>query len=643
MFNELIDRLNRLVQKEVTWQGIAARFPGWITGEVGEPYRPTFFLWGDPVGKWISKPKMLRPDEASLEGILNNLVSACEEARGRPKQLALKDPELAILLRQPLAQAGVAVVHREQLEIESVAKHLTRNFDSSPIPGLLKGQDVDIDKARAYADAAAHFYRSRLWEHLIDDDLIQIESPQAPPGLAFTCVMGAAGRTYGIAFTESLAARDRLMSNGPPASQKTWHWSLTYDIAQHVPVPDHDLWEDHAFALAAPDAYPTIMGYGPNHQYSAPSAPALAYVEGLLLALAQTTEDEIDTGRWEKTVQTIGGEITYVLSLPDLLRALAGKSAGNLETRQPFLAQNSMEKALLNVKRLMRTQKFTSAADMNQFLKEHMSDPDKLAPEPQTPLERAQDVMFEAFEARGRRQVQLARAALAICPDCADAYVMLAQRGSDPERARELFVKAVAAGERALGEEVFRDSIGHFWGITETRPYMRARAGLAGALEKLGRYKEATDHYREMLRLNPGDNQGIRYILLPALLHGRHLHEAHRLLDDPQYRDDSSAAWLYGRALLAFLREGNSAGARSKLIAAVKENPYVPSVLLSTDGLPESPRSYSPGSPDEADVYANEVNDLWTKATGALEWLATTVRELKKKKIPATSKKKKRR
>ncbi|HXY17585.1 MAG TPA: tetratricopeptide repeat protein [Gaiellaceae bacterium] len=70
---------------------------------------------------------------------------------------------------------------------------------------------------------------------------------------------------------------------------------------------------------------------------------------------------------------------------------------------------------------------------------------------------------------------------------------------------------SVAAGERALGPRIFAEGAGYFWGLVETRPYMRARAALAALLWKLGRREEALEHARELLRLNPNDNQGIRY------------------------------------------------------------------------------------------------------------------------------------
>ena len=87
-----------------------------------------------------------------------------------------------------------------------------------------------------------------------------------------------------------------------------------------------------------------------------------------------------------------------------------------------------------------------------------------------TPLERAQELMYDAWDARGRKRRMLAKQALKTSPDCADAYVLLAEETSDPMKACELYRKGVEAGERALGTAPFKDDVGHFWGIQKTRP-----------------------------------------------------------------------------------------------------------------------------------------------------------------------------
>lgn len=100
---------------------------------------------------------------------------------------------------------------------------------------------------------------------------------------------------------------------------------------------------------------------------------------------------------------------------------------------------------------------------------------------PDDALNKAQDLIYEAWDTPdNRRAVTLAKRAIEISPLCADAYVLLAERTSPQlEKQKKLYELAVKAGELALGPDGFREYAGHFWGFLETRPYMRARAGLA--------------------------------------------------------------------------------------------------------------------------------------------------------------------
>jgi tetratricopeptide (TPR) repeat protein len=138
----------------------------------------------------------------------------------------------------------------------------------------------------------------------------------------------------------------------------------------------------------------------------------------------------------------------------------------------------------------------------------------------------------------------------------------------------------------------------------------------------MGRIEEAVDHYQEMLRLNPGDNQGVRYVLMPRLLQlGRDV-EAARLLKES---DEHSANWAYARALLAFRLSGRSAAARSQLREALRINSHVPDLLLEAQNPPMPPR-YSPGSFEEAIVCAEELRPAFAQTEGALDWLAAECR-----------------
>src|ERR1022692_1849814 len=61
-----------------------------------------------------------------------------------------------------------------------------------------------------------------------------------------------------------------------------------------------------------------------------------------------------------------------------------------------------------------------------------------------TPLGKAQAIMYRAFEEPDeQRQVQLAKDALEICPDCADAHVLLAEHATSRKEALHLYEQGV--------------------------------------------------------------------------------------------------------------------------------------------------------------------------------------------------------
>lgn len=297
----------------------------------------------------------------------------------------------------------------------------------------------------------------------------------------------------------------------------------------------------------------------------------------------------------------------------------------------PLPDPRAMEQTTSMLTRLLQSQQFSSIEEVNAFLRDIDGTgdlaPTRLATPPATPIERAQEIMYKAWNARGARRVVLARQALQESPDCADAYVLLAEEtAKSPEAARDLYAQGVAAGERALGAAFFQESAGHFWGLIETRPYMRAREGLAQALAALGELSQAVGHLRELLRLNPSDNQGIRYLLARCLMSQGEEQRLLELLD--QYPDDGMAEWLYTRALVLFRTQGQGAAADKALRAALDENSYVPLYLLGAEKLPaRPPATYGFGDKNEAVLYVGRCGEAWLKTPGARSWLMEHLRK----------------
>lgn len=258
----------------------------------------------------------------------------------------------------------------------------------------------------------------------------------------------------------------------------------------------------------------------------------------------------------------------------------------------------------------------------------------------ETHLERAQALAYDAMEATTRREkIAKAKEALAISIDCADAYSVLAWEANNPEDALAFYRQAVEAGERAIGPAGFKAYAGHFWLALETRPYMRARHGLALALWEAGERDESVVHYDDLLRLNPNDNQGIRYSLIDALLFLGRDKQARDLLKS--YKDEASAAWGWSRALLAFRAKGASDISRRALSRAAKANPHVAAYLLERKPLPRNaPEFIGVGDESEAAAYVQNALASWKKTDGAREWVAsvlspTPVRDAGAKQAPS--------
>lgn len=289
----------------------------------------------------------------------------------------------------------------------------------------------------------------------------------------------------------------------------------------------------------------------------------------------------------------------------------------------PTSLAGSAEAAMQQLTRLLRERAPESIEEVNAIMAELMAQPLEEST-PVTPLDRAQQLVYDAWEApSAKRRVALAREAVSISADCADAYLLLAEETDDIAEAHALAHEAVAAGQRAIGEEM--DQLladGAMWLALETRPYLRAFAMLATIEWDMGDRQAALARGWELLRLNPNDNQGMRYVQLVRLMHAGSLADIDRLLSE--YSDDGSAAWAFGRALHLFRSRGPVAEANAALSAAKRANRHVVPFLLGERELPAEPPEYIGfGDETEAAAYALEAIVLWDDAPGAIAWLAS--------------------
>lgn len=216
-------------------------------------------------------------------------------------------------------------------------------------------------------------------------------------------------------------------------------------------------------------------------------------------------------------------------------------------------------------------------------------------------------------------RIKLALRAVRLDPYCLDARVIVAEAAGGPEREFIADLQGIVAlGERQL-EHCFEQDRGHFWGVVETRPYMRARARLAEEFHKAGRIHEAIQHYKDLMELDERDSLGIRFPLLGCYLQVGDLEGTRKLFKDCDA--DFSAFFAWGRVLERFL-SGDGGGAEAALKEARKLNHFAEALLSGrrrAHGF--TPDSYSRGDFSEALVCYEVMGSAWKAHPAAKKWL----------------------
>jgi len=271
----------------------------------------------------------------------------------------------------------------------------------------------------------------------------------------------------------------------------------------------------------------------------------------------------------------------------------------------------------------MEDREFESAEDLQAFLSGFAGRPiGEIVLENASDSERAQQLVYEAFEVfPSKKAATLAKQALALDEGCIDARLMLAQlSGSSRDTYATELEEIVSSAEARLGPRL-REEAGHFWGILETRPYMRASLELAFALWRSGREVHACERLARMLELNPNDNQGVRGTLVGWRLATGDVAGARHVLD--QCGDTGEAVLAWGRVLACWMADDLEAAAGA-LELARESNPHAERYFNGSWDFPnpeDGPDFYSPGEESEAVACAVALGVAWHRQPEARLWL----------------------
>jgi tetratricopeptide (TPR) repeat protein len=613
-----------LPQSSDTWHFAVRRLRTWINEEGKTPLRPWLYLAASAqtgVIRGIALEEELTADQARqvLYQAMADPPGEFEYEPYRPARVFFEDQELYRAISPDLQAIGIEARHRSSSSlVDEIIESLEEEMrDGRPeVPGLLSQRKLTPKVVGEFFKAAADFYRAAPWVELSNEDPLAVRvGDQKKP--YYATVMGQGGVEYGLALYRDWEGMLGFYQpqDGPRDLNRMGEiHSLLFNEVTGVPFADLEGIERYGWEIADPQAYPMPIIFVPPETVKRPELDEILWYTAALQAipvfvkehLERDDDGQIQPAKVRLTLSGPKGALPVEITYP------AGDLPKGFGASRDFGTDWERSEAEFELP-------FDPRAMEGQF--SHLTG--MLGESGVSPaVQKAQELMYQAWdESNPARRLALARKALKISADCADAYVLLAEEQADSlERALGYYQEGVAAGKRALGEAYFAENTGHFWGLMETRPFMRAMEGMARSLWRLGRKEEALQSYQEMLRLNPGDNQGIRYILTDLLQSMNRYPELATLLK--QYPDNWSADWLYTKALQAFRESGASRKANRALGEALRQNEHVPAYLTGEQRVPNQLPPYTGmGDEDEAVLYAAQHLNYWRRAPGAVEWL----------------------
>ena len=198
--------------------------------------------------------------------------------------------------------------------------------------------------------------------------------------------------------------------------------------------------------------------------------------------------------------------------------------------------------------------------------------------------------------------------------------MLLDQRGKGQE-AQLLWQQAVNIGMQCFIEQFSSAGNKLEWGWLENRPFLRAYHSLGLQHMESGNIEMALSIFRTIMSLNPGDNQGVRALVVDCCLKLKRYKDVLTVCKDSQ--DDHMAETVYGRVLALFALK-RMTPAEKALKQAIAVLPLVAEELVKARHT--RPRNmheghYTVGGADQAWYYWREAGEYWVQVPGAIEFV----------------------
>ena len=253
----------------------------------------------------------------------------------------------------------------------------------------------------------------------------------------------------------------------------------------------------------------------------------------------------------------------------------------------------------------------------------------------QEALEDMDEDLQRAYDAESKAEtLKYAKRSLKNNPRNVEAETLIAQcQAKSEDDLQKKYLKILEKEEKTLKNDgIWEDeSIGDFWLIAETRPYMRLYNSYVDSLIMTRKFRKAATESEKMLQLCENDNLGIRYRLMHIYAYLEEETAAQRLYR--QYEEENCTMFLLPLAVLyyklddlktaaGYLKQLFQVNPECKIFFALQDvepEKIEEAINASMDKLAET-GGYKPGSLEEFLVITQEEQYLYESEASFWIW-----------------------
>lgn len=246
--------------------------------------------------------------------------------------------------------------------------------------------------------------------------------------------------------------------------------------------------------------------------------------------------------------------------------------------------------------------------------------------------EQSDDLLFEAYdEPIKSKAIKLAKQALEINPNNIDAENFITKFETNTIKKLGKYKETLDKEQAKLEkEDLFnKENIGIFWGLIETRPYMRTKHSYMLTLMELGRYTEAIKQGEELLKLCKNDNQGIRYLIMGLYTVLEKFEECEKIYNS--YLDNTT--FMLFPLSIMYYKKGDYRKCKKVLKAIQENNEYILDYLTGIKKFTkakiediEMDGTYSWGAESEAYFVVKEYKYLLETVPTFIEFIEREIK-----------------